>query len=771
MATPTAAPAPHSATATVDELGPPGTGPYPARQRPGARRLGWVVVTLLLSLVGLAAVSEALGWPFLRQPLQRFLTQTLQRDVSFATPDGADLPDQAFAVHLLGGLELRVANLRVAAPAWSTAPHLLQAQGVVLDMRYADLWAAHRGEPVRLRRLQAAGLDAQLERLADGRASWQFGNPDQAHTTPAPVVGNLQVANGALRYRDEPRAIDLVVKLSLTDGPPPQAGAPLQAQAASAQDLARAPAPPLTPAVSGGSPTSQSTPAAQLLTLRAHAGGRYRDLPLQVALTTSGALPWVADEAANSPQKAPLTLSATVGQATLAFDGTAVDLRHLRSLSGQFTLTGPSLAAVGDPVGVTLPTTAAFRAQGWVVKDGDIWKVVADEATVGSSRLHGAFTYDRARAKPLLAGRLGGSRLLLADLGPAIGGAPHPGRAASASAVTVSAPAPAAPVSQAPSSNSLVKGPPPKRVKAPGKVLPDRPFDLAALNRMDADVLVQIGELDLNTAVLEPLRPVRTHLRLMDGVLTLSDLDAHTAQGRLQGLVRLDGRAPQALWRADLRVSNVRLEQWLHLQRAKPDTPPYITGVLHGRANVTGTGRSTADMLATLNGQVHAELSGGSISHLLVEMAGLDVAQGLGMLVKGDDALPVTCGVTDLVARDGQLRPRVMVIDTRDSAIWVDGTLSLAQESMDLRAVVSPKDFSPLSLRTPVLVQGTFSDPQVSVQKAPLTRKLGSAVLLGLLNPLAALLPLMDPGDRQGAAQDTQGCQALARRGAALARR
>ncbi|WOI48198.1 hypothetical protein [Acidovorax sp. BLS4] len=39
-------------------------------------------------------------------------------------------------------------------------------------------------------------------------------------------------------------------------------------------------------------------------------------------------------------------------------------------------------------------------------------------------------------------------------------------------------------------------------------------------------------------------------------------------------------------------------------------------------------------------------------------------------------------------------------------------------------------------------------------------RRAGSAVLLGLINPLAALLPLIDPGSDK-ARERTAGCQAL----------
>jgi uncharacterized protein involved in outer membrane biogenesis len=389
---------------------------------------------------------------------------------------------------------------------------------------------------------------------------------------------------------------------------------------------------------------------------------------------------------------------------------------------------------VGDPLRVTLPTTGPFRAQGLVAKDGAVWNVVTDQVAIGSSRLAGAFTYDPRPKLPMLAGRLTGSRLLLADLGPAVG--------ASVPAETATAP--------------------PARSKS-GRVLPDRPFDLPALRAMNANVLIDIADLDLGSSILEPLKPLRTHLVLADGVLSLREIDARTGQGQLGGTVQLDGRDAQALWTADLRWSGVRLESWVHQKRAD-NAPPYASGLLNGQARVAGQGKSTAAILGSLRGGVRMQLVNGTISHLAVEAAGLDIAQGLGVLIKGDDALPIQCNVVDLVADQGVLRPRVLVLDTRDSTLWVDGSLSLATEAMDLRVVVTPKDFSPLALRTPVHVRGSFADPSISLEKSKLGARLGAAAALAFLNPLAALIPLVDIGSSDDAKRGAGDCQALAKR-------
>jgi hypothetical protein len=110
-----------------------------------------------------------------------------------------------------------------------------------------------------------------------------------------------------------------------------------------------------------------------------------------------------------------------------------------------------------------------------------------------------------------------------------------------------------------------------------------------------------------------------------------------------------------------------------------------------------------------------------------------------------------------------------MVLDTDDSTVLVDGTLSLATETMDLRAVVTPKDFSPLALRAPLRVRGSFTAPEVGVDTGVLGRKAAVAVALAFVNPLAALIPLIDPGDSQEAARAASGCQPMVQRAKAKA--
>jgi hypothetical protein len=360
-----------------------------------------------LLVAGAVALGESLGWPFLAGPVERALSALLHRRVSLSAPAGVDAGKaaRAFSVRFFGSVRVRAPWLEIGAPPWSTAPYTLQAGDVTLGLRYGDLWRAYRDAPLHIDSLQAATLDARLERLADGRASWQLGQtpaPASAAAKPRlamPAVGRLQVTAGTLRLQDALLDIDAQARMSLRDGAP---GATHELPAAAAAE----------------------PPAG----FKLQATGRFRKLPLRLTLTAGGLPGRVLDDA--SAASKALTLEATVGQASLSFQGQALDAAQPGGFSGRFTLTGPSLAAVGDPVGVTLPTTGAFRAQGQVSKQGLLWQVLVADATVGSSRLSGTFSYDADRAVPLLSGKLLGARLMLADLGR--WWAPHRGRHRSA---------------------------------------------------------------------------------------------------------------------------------------------------------------------------------------------------------------------------------------------------------------------------------------------------------------------------------------------------
>jgi hypothetical protein len=82
----------------------------------------------------------------------------------------------------------------------------------------------------------------------------------------------------------------------------------------------------------------------------------------------------------------------------------------------------------------------------------------------------------------------------------------------------------------------------------------------------------------------------------------------------------------------------------------------------------------------------------------------------------------------------------------------------MGDEKLDLRMTAEPKNFSPFTVRSPIDITGTFLNPKVSPKKAPIAARVVGGILLTFVNPLAAILPFLDPGklsDSEVSCEDT----------------
>ena len=663
-------------------------------------RGAWTAVGISVAVLVAVALAEAAGWPFLRGPLQRSAQQAAGVPVSI---------EGDFRLRFFWHPGLTAERLVVGSAHGIKAPHLLAADAVILRWRWGDVWRFRQGQALHIQSLEARHADAWLLRLADGRATWQLGAPESAASAAAPrrapVIDRLQVATGRVQVEDAPLQLQLVALVQALkddrDGALP--GLALTAQ------------------------------------------GRYRGLPLTIKAQAAAALPLlsgggVSDEA--TPMTA-LSVDAQVARTHLVFNGEAAALLSASRLTGALLLSGPSLAAVGQPVGVVLPETPPFKLRGHIARTGSVWSLVADSASIGSSALAGAFSYETAVAPSRLSGRLKGSRLALKDLGPAIGADRPPTRS--------------------------------------GRVLPDQALNLPSLSTMDANVLIDIDLLDLGTAALAPLRQVRTHLRLQHGALQLDDLSAVVAGGQVSGSSRLQTRAAVPERTAALKFSGMDVAGWVQgvrtpeaaassagstgapraatatattlkrerqaaLKTPQATARAYVTGVLDAQLTLVGQGRSVADIFATLNGETHATVRDGTLSHLLTEVLGLDVAEALGVVLRGDRSLPLRCARLDAPVRQGVMMVNHAVLDNADSTIRLGGQVNLRDETLALRIETQPKDFSPLSLRTPITLGGTLDKPAVSVDASRIGVRALAALALAAVAPVAALIPFVDAG-------------------------
>lgn len=604
-----------------------------------------------------------------------------------------------FQLHLWAGIQLDLGHLYIAAPAAFQAPHLIDASNVSLKLRYRDLWNFKQQGSLRIREIRVDDIDAQLIRHADGSATWQFPKDENAPDSPLPIIEALMVKNGSGRIDDAITRSKLTARFKTEEG-------------------------------------------TQLEGVRSEASvdGQFQEKPLKAFLETPGFLPIASQDKEAAPVKSKGWLE--YAKLRVDFNGEVSDLFGQPDIAGDVVVTGPSLAVLGDLTSSVFPTTPAFRLSSTLNKHGDIWEVNVDSARIGRSSLSAVLKYDPRHSSgnvPLLSGQIEGSRFFLADLAPAFG--------------TLDA------------EGSAVK-------PADGRTIPDRPLDLPSLNFMDADIVIKLDYMNLGNAFALPVAPFKAKLDLNQGKLDLHDITANTADGNLSGALSIDAHQTHAdnqkqyppQWKITLDLNGIQLGKWLQVSKERQEaakkqnqtTSPYITGTLNGRTDIVGKGNTTAELLGSLNGKATLFIEQGEISRLVMELLGLDIAQSLSAWLGGDHSQRLQCAVVDLKASNGVIQPDVALVDTPVTLVLMHGNIDLGQEKFDLLLAAKPKNFSPLTVRSPIKIQGSFADPKVRPEAGPIAARLLGSVALAFVNPLAAILPYLDAGSTSNSYQCSQ---------------
>lgn len=402
----------------------------------------------------------------------------------------------------------------------------------------------------------------------------------------------------------------------------------------------------------------------------------------------------------------PVKVSATLGEAGIGFEGTVTEIAALSAVDGQFSIAGKNLAKLGDALRLSFPETAPYKLSGRLTREGDAWRLNGFKGTVGKSDLGGDFNVDVGGKRPTINAKLHSNLLDIADLGGFVGGKPGE----------------------------------PDQAAASGKVLPNDPINLDKLRRADAHVTLKATRFRNRDKL--PIDNLDAKLDLEDGLLKFDPVRFGVADGSVNTRIAVNARQDRIAIDTDTSFRQ------LHINKLVPGTDllDKSFGAVNGRAQLKGVGNSTAAMLGTSNGQVSMYSTGGKISNLIVEAAGLDVAEVVKFWVGGDRTAELRCAVASFNVKDGLMKSEVFIIDTDDTFFGGEGAISLKDETIALKITPLPKDKSPMSLRGPLHVRGTFADPALGVDKKTIAARIGGAVLAGLINPLLAILPLIETG-------------------------
>ena len=176
--------------------------------------------------------------------------------------------------------------------------------------------------------------------------------------------------------------------------------------------------------------------------------------------------------------------------------------------------------------------------------------------------------------------------------------------------------------------------------------------------------------------------------------------------------------------------------------------PPFMSASGDVQLVLSGTGESLAAILASSTGHLRVVTGEGTAVVAQAEKATATLVLGTiaRTLGKDDvDAVKMNCFATNIVFEAGVGDVQVLVLDTENTTILGSGTIDLTQELWDLKFDPKPHTTTLSAKAVPVMLKGSFSEPEISVGKGELLRKL-SAVVAVVVFPPAAVAALLEFG-------------------------
>ncbi|SAL00375.1 AsmA family protein [Caballeronia ptereochthonis] len=591
-----------------------------------------------------------------------------------------------------------------------------------------------------------------VERLKDNRNNWTFKFKQSSEPSTWNLkLGDISLAKGTVDVHDEVTKAEMQVVVDTLGQPVPIGEVMKQQEAASAKSSAemvgRSGAAKLNKQADAAAASEASAASAASAAAAANASeANPASTSANTSITTKEgpkppvppyAFGWTVKGTYNEGKVAgdgklggvlavqdakrpfPVQADVRLGDTHIAFVGTVTDPAHLAALDLRLWIQAVSMAHLYPFTGVTLPETPPFATEGRLTgqfrEDGNVFHYENFTGRVGGSDINGSLVYAGKKPRPLLQGELVSHLLQFKDLAPIIGADSNASKAK--------------------------RGEKDKQPSA--KALPTEEFKTDRWKSIDANVKFT-GERIIKDPDL-PITNLYTHVVMNDGVLSLEPLKFGVAGGSLASNIHLDGSAAPLKGRVSAQARHLKLKQLFPTVK----TMQSALGEVNGDAALSATGNSPAALAATSNGEVKALITQGTVSRLYMEAAGLNVANVVYEKLFGKRDVNINCAAADFVVTDGVLDSRIFALDTDDAVINVDGTINMKTEDMDLGIHPHTKGLRVFSLRSPLYVKGTFKDPKVGVSVGALAVRGGAMVGLGLVNPFAALIPLIAPSNNK----------------------
>lgn len=341
--------------------------------------LRWIGIGLL-GLVALVAAGAGIAlavfdWNDTRGFIAKQASKALGREVAI---------DGNVSVRLGDPIHIHIEGLRVANTEWAAEKSFAELK--MLDAALRP-WPLLRGD-IEMPKLLLTQPKLDMEKTAQGRNNWTFKSdlrkeaaketvkPDSRHEIP--VIENLVIDQGRVRYRDPGNEIDVDTAISTATGENDEGE------------------------------------------VRLDGTGNFAGKPFTMRVK-GGGLRFLRDNS----KPYPVLVEAAVGKTTGKVEGSVKDPIKLEGEDLSIALRGEDLAEIFPIFGIPAPGTRPYSLSGHLGHRGAVWTFAGMQGRVGESDLSGGVSLDLGGERPRITGDLTSKRLAAVDMAGFVGASPR----------------------------------------------------------------------------------------------------------------------------------------------------------------------------------------------------------------------------------------------------------------------------------------------------------------------------------------------------------
>lgn len=364
----------------------------------------------------------------------------------------------------------------------------------------------------------------------------------------------------------------------------------------------------------------------------------------------------------------PLDLKGKLSEVALELRGEIGDPTTFSDLSLEVISAGPSLAALGDLFGITLPNSAPYTIEMRVTGGEGRFTFADAKAKVGGSDAAGNIVLDTQSDVTGLTATLTSQRLDFKDIGLDEGG----GTAES---------------------------------NSDGRLFSAEPWPLDWLKDIDGDLTWPVGTLVRGGA---EAREVAFAIGIKDGTATLKYVKARIEGGTINGNGTLKPGDNSPILAIKLSADGIQSAPLLSMMGLED---VLTVGRVDMSMDVDGPATSLRGLMAGLNGKASFATGEGQVRN---SFARLLLSNLFGLLTPlGDEGSRISCIAGNFDIKQGIATTRGTVVDTPGATVVGAGNIDLRNERIDMRVDPKSKDLNLSAIAVPVRVTGPLTSPNV----------------------------------------------------------